>query len=318
MPESRDWAQASTDWSTAYQHYLLRAAAQSARTLHLYEQVIGCVARRQLSPAVLREGLTEFLRDHGGQAAARTAALSARFFAGLASAAFLAMDDAGDEIPLPEVDPSDLARSFERLGAYSMRANERALRWYGSQLATLAAGEMAPAQFRKAMAAAYGRVAAARLTRVAHLWFELLAGLEEIRTPFLDSYLLAALRKANPIGFDADSDFIVDLRAPLGATTSAEVRLENTRAEPAIIRCAVSEVRRADGVGRAFAPRIAIAPAELRLDRDGQSGVRLSLLLDENVFEADAPYVGLFHIFRDAEPSLDVPLRITATAKERP
>jgi hypothetical protein len=310
VPESRDFANAAAESSTAYAHYLLRASIQSARTLHLAEQVLGCVARRQLAPEALRETLTRLLRNRGAESTAKAAGLIARFFGGLAaSAAHLPVDAA----PPPVFDPADPIGWFRKLGAYAVERNTRAVQDYQSLIARLAAGEMKPNELRQTMSEFYNRGIAEQLGQVARLWFELLGGLEDLSAHFAEEYLQAVLANAQPVGFDSD---VLDLAAPLGQITSTVIYIENTREERSAVRCAVGEVRRADGVGSAFLPDVTVAPAELLLDRDGEAAVRLSLRLDETVYEADVSYIGALHILRDGESRLDVPLRITASEKE--
>jgi hypothetical protein len=308
MAASSDLADTAAEPSTAYAHYVLRAAAYSVRTLHLYEQLIGCVARRQLAPAALRESLTDFLQERGGDPSLGAEELMARFFAGLATMTFLPADAAD---PPPDFDPADVLGSFQRVAEHAATRNEQALQAYQSTLAQFAAGEMTAGQFRRAVGPSYG----SEIGRVARLWFDLLADLEGLRARFAEEYLLGALRNANPIGFDAE---VIDLAAPIGTTTSTVLSLENLRDERTVVHCAVSDVRRADGIGPAFMPDIAVTPAELLLDRRRAAGIRLSLRLDETVYEAGAPYIGALQISRDGEPPLDVPLRITATARDRP
>jgi len=310
MAESRDFANAAAESSMAYAHYLLRGSVQSTRTLHLVEQVLGCVARGQLAPETLRETLTQVLQNRGAESTAKAAELSARFFAGLAaSAAYLPADAAAP----PEYDPGDPIGWFRKLGVYAAERNTRAVQDYQSLLARGAAGEMKPNELRQTMAAFYNRGVAEQLSHVARLWFELLGGLEDLSAHFAEEYLQAVLATVQPVGFDFD---VLDLAAPLGQITSTVMYIENTRDERAVIRCAVSDVRRADGVGSAFMPDVTVAPAELLLDRDAEAEVRLWLRLDEAVYEADVPYIGALHILREGESRLDVPLRIIASAKE--
>lgn len=311
MAESYDFASAAAESSMAYTHYLLRASVHSARTLHLFEQVLGCLARRQLAPETLRETLTQVLQNRGAESTARAAELSARFFTGLAAnAAYLPADAAA----APELDPLDPAGWFRKLGAYAVERNTRAVQEYQALLARLAAGEMKPNEIRQPMAAFYKSGVAGQLGQVARLWFELLGGLEDLSGQVAEEYLQAALAQAQPLGFDSG---VLDLAAPLGQTASTVMHIENTRDERAAVRCAAGDVRRADGVGAAFLPDVAVDPAELLLDRGAEAPVRLSLRLDEAVYEAGVPYIGALHILREGEPRLDVPLRITASAREQ-
>lgn len=149
-----------------------------------------------------------------------------------------------------------------------------------------------------------------QLPRLARLWFELLDGLSEAQSDLAEASLTSALACARPSGLDAP--FAVDLKAATGETASALLSLANTRSEAAVVRCSVTDVRRADGVGPSFVPRIAIAPGRLRLAADEEGEVRLSLRLEADVYEPGAPYLGAVRVVRRGESSFDVPLRIRA------
>ena len=74
MAESREFSIAADETSAAFAECLLRTAVASAGALHRYEQLIGCVARRQASPATLEESLARFAELHAGESAARVSA----------------------------------------------------------------------------------------------------------------------------------------------------------------------------------------------------------------------------------------------------
>jgi hypothetical protein len=307
MAESRDFSNAASGVSTAYAYYLLRAAAHSVRSLHLYEQVIGCVARRQLSPETLQDSLTRFAHARAGEASMRATAATARFVAGLASSTFVPVDGAATPV---DVDAADLPGSLERLADHAAAHNARAIETLLSQLATVAAGEITTDDFRRAIVKRDNRAIAGELSRCAHLWFELLSELDELRAHSAEQYLMGVLRNVNPIGFEKD---VVELAGPVNTTISTVVSLENTRRERAVIQCSVSDVRRANGIGPAFMPDVVLTPEELSLDCDGEASVRLSLWLDDAIYEVGSPYVGALHISLADEPQLDLPLRITPT-----
>lgn len=236
----------AADPSAALAHHLLRASVRSARTLHLYQQVLGCVARKQLDPEELR----------------------------------------AQSVPDPS---AAITRFLESVEQALLSAVEQTL---------LSAPSSAPEQTR-----------VSALPRYTQLWFTLLDELNDLRADHLDRFLESALAAARPIGFHGD---VVDLTAPHGEITSAEVMLENERSERVAIRCAVSDVRRADGIGPAFLPAIDVTPSEIALDADTEAAVRISLRLDESIYAANTPYVGALQILRDGQPHTKVPLRITA------
>src|SRR5689334_7589199 len=103
MAEIHDLASPAADVSTAIAHYLLRASIRSARTLHLFEQVVGCVARHQLDPDALRDMLTRTLEARGAAFVTKAAESKARFLAGLSTSTWLPADD----VAPPAFEPAD-------------------------------------------------------------------------------------------------------------------------------------------------------------------------------------------------------------------
>ena len=114
-------------------------------------------------------------------------------------------------------------------------------------------------------------------------------------------------------GADQEAVFALKLTAPLGETASASMSLSNTQNDRAVIRCTPADVRRADGVGPAFVPKITLTPEALELGPGEEGSLRLSLRLDEAEYDADALYVGAVYITGHQESRIEVPLRITAT-----
>src|SRR4051812_23060708 len=107
MAESRGFTGASAEWSAVSTDFMLRAAGQSARTLQLSEQLLGCVARGQLAPAALRDSMSRYFREHSAACTTKMAELSARFFAGL-------LEVPGGDAP-PEFEQSNPAEWFRGL-----------------------------------------------------------------------------------------------------------------------------------------------------------------------------------------------------------
>lgn len=308
MAESREFSIAAEETSAAFTEYLLRTAVASAGALHRYEQLIGCVARRQASPATLEESLARFAELHAGESAARVSEATARLFAGLASSAFLPFAAADDSEPPTSTDTSGTIDALAPLAERVADRNGRAASAYYAQLAAVATGETTPDAFRRLARKDTARTFAQELSRASRIWFEYLGDLDEERARFADHYLMGTLRTVNPVGFDGD---VVELAGAVNTMVSTVVTVDNTLDEPAVIRCGVSEVRRADGVGPAFAPALVVAPQDVVLERDAEGSVELSLWLDDAIYHPGAAYIGALRLVRDGAPRLDVPLRIT-------
>jgi hypothetical protein len=78
-----------------------------------------------------------------------------------------------------------------------------------------------------------------------------------------------------------------------------------------MIRGRVSDLRRADGVGPAFDPKVTFTPDGLDLGPGEEGSLRVSLELDPADFQADRLYVGSLYVTGHGEPDFEVPLRIT-------
>lgn len=265
MPKPRALSQAASATSLACARYLMQAANDATRLSRLSDQVIGCVARRQLSPEFLEISLRGFAAAHAGSAAQLVGAAVTRFADGLAQATFL-----------PELD--DAEPSHHSTG-----------------------------QARRAYRAALDRLLAQELGRTADLWFEFLGELDRVRADLLQRHLVETLRHLTPIGFSGD---VIELDGPINRTVSADLSLENRLPGTSTVRCTVGEVRRADGVGPAFAPNLVLSPVELELGPGSVGSIHLSVTLEERSYEAGLRYLGALQLAQDREPTLELPLSI--------
>lgn len=278
MADSRDLTNAADDIATAYAEYLVRGAVASTHAVHLYEQVIGCVGRRQISPDTLQNSLIAFAGAHAPQTQTNVATAVARF--------------------------------VETLG--SLRVTHDT---FFADLAAVAAGEKQPRDVRRASAKQLNTSLATTLSRGAAAWFELLGALDEERAAFAESYLVGVLRRANPIGFDGD---VVEMSGPINTHITTTITLDNTLTERTAIHCTAGDVRRADGIGPAFTPDLVFAPEAVIVEGAKHAQVQLSLWLDRAVYAPHSSYVGSLHIMRDDAPRLDIPLRISPTSPASP
>lgn len=269
---------AGDDIATAYAQYLMRATVASTHAMHLYEQVIKCVARRQVSPDMLQQSLMRVAMTRAPSSQTNVAAATGRF--------------------------------ADALAAFNVTNST-----FFADLADVAQGTKTPGEFRRASTKQYNSTLASALSSGARAWFELLGALDEERGRFAEEYLVDVLRRANPIGFHGD---VVELSGPIDSELSTTLTLDNTLTDRAVIHCGVSDVRRADGVGPAFIPALVFAPEEVIVEGASDAQLSVSLWLDRAVYQTQSAYVGSLHISRDDAPRLDIPLRITPTPSFSP
>ena len=133
----------------------------------------------------------------------------------------------------------------------------------------------------------------------------MLNGLDEANTAFGVDYLRSITRRAER----PDS---IELGGRLGESVRVRLLVANDEPVSAPMRCAITDVRREDGVGPAFEPEVTITPAAFDLAPGAEVPVACSLLLSD-VFAPDVTYVGEFRVLTDTATVLEIPLRVRAT-----
>ena len=267
-----------------------------------------------------------FIQARGPAYSRQLAELSSRFFGGMvalnqaAAQALLTLGvpngDLGPPFPPPDLDTADPIRWYQQLTEYAGQLGLQTSAAYRALLDRVAAGELAPSEVQAASTDYLAQRLPEHLNQLSRLSFDLLNGLNELRADYEEGFLAAVLATAQKPGQEAPP--ALNLVAPLGGTTSTSLVLSNTRATPATIRCTFTDLRRADGVGPAFIPKLVVVPDGLRVPSGGQGTLVLSLRLDENDFTPNVLYVGTVHIDREGEPRLELPLRVTASPVDPP
>jgi hypothetical protein len=278
MADTRDLMNAGDDIGTACAQYLMQSAVASTHAVHLYEQVIGCVARRQISPDTLQRSLMRFTAERAVASQTNVAAAAARF--------------------------------IEALSSLNVTRDT-----FFTDLVAVASGAKQPREVRRSSTQQLNATLAGTLITGARAWFELLGALDEERGRFAEAYLIDVLRRANPIGFHGD---VVELSGPMNSELTTTITLDSTLTAPTMVRCGVSDVRRADGIGPAFMPALVFAPEEIIVEGANDAQLSVSLWLDSTVYHTQSSYVGSLHISREDAPRLDIPLRITPTPSFSP
>lgn len=318
--QTGDFGGGPAEWSAWYAQYLTRANEQSARTLALYQEVLECVSRGELSPTAIQDLLPRFIQARGIAYTAKLTELTTRFFSELVQvgsafsqelAGLLMPGMTVGEVPPPAFDPADPIKWLQQLTEYASQLNARAMKAYQLHLDRVSVGEATPQQAQQATADYLKHRLPEHLRRIGRLYFDLLNDLNAVRTEHEADYLTGVLATANRPG--KDPTFALNLTGPLGTDASGSIALANTKDVRVLIRCSVTDVRRADGVGPAFAPKLAIAPDALELDPDEETSVRVTVQLNPADYDPNALYVGTLHVIRHGEPRLEIPLRITAT-----
>jgi len=316
-PGRADSGALAAEWFAAYNGFLKRTAEQSSGTLDLYQAITERVVRGEMAPTAMQEMLGGFVRSRGNTYSEELAQLNMRFMSeavriGTAFASDLTravLPHLAPPPPPPPYDASDPAGWFQQVGAYAEQLGASMAAAYRALAERAAADEGAPTRIQEQAAAYLERRLPEYIAELGRLYFDLLGGLTDLRARSEQEFLHGVLATAN----GAEDEFALTLTAPLGQAATASLSISNTRDVIARIRCDVREVRRADGVGPAFAPVATVAPDGLELEPGAEGSLELTVVLEDDHYAADALYVGTLHITGHGEPRLEVPLRITAT-----
>lgn len=305
---------APSDWSTSYSQFLARAAGHASRTLQLYQEVLTCVAQGRLPATVFEEYYPSFVRANGSAYTERLTALGGEFLSCLTelnNSSAATRDEVDGEIPAPVFEPGNPARWFEQYADYAGGLNARAVRAYRRQLDRVATGEITPAEVQQKVVDQMSRQLPGQMQRAGQLYFAMIDRLNEIRARYEEEYFLGILALARREEHDAL--ITLSLTGPPAGLAFASFNVTNSTAAKTAIHYVVTEIRRSDGVGAAFAPAIAIDPEVLELDPGQEQTISVSLQLVSERYEADTPYTGFLYVTGDGDLRVEMRLRIVAT-----
>jgi hypothetical protein len=304
---------APSDWSTSYSQFLARASARSSRTLQLYQEVLACVGQGRLAATVFEEYYPRFVKENGSTYTERLTALGAEFLSRLAqvNSSSSARDEVDSEVPAPIFEPGNPSRWFEQYAEYTGQLNARAVKAYRRQLDRVASGEITPEDVQQKVVGQMSNQLPEQMQRVSQLYFAVIDGLNEIRARYEEEYFLGVLALARRR--EEDISITLPLSGPQGGLAFASFSVTNTTSAKTPIHYVVTEIRRADGVGAAFAPVIAISPEVLELAPGEEQTISVSLQLVTEQYEQDSPYIGFFYVTGDGDLRVEMRLRILAT-----
>ena len=295
MTDVRQFTSAESATSAACAEYFLRSALHATRFLWRHEQVMGAVARRQITTAQVEHALAD--------ATERSAVVQEVATAISAFTTSLMQRSLLPRMPSTAKDDEAATEAAAVLEQHDADASKMV-----EQLAALAGPTVTTGARRRALTRLTLSDANQQLAETARAWFTLLDALSGASVRAMNPALLDVLRTAQPIGYDRE---VIELAAPLATHASAHLMVENTLARSASLSCTCRDIRRADGIGPAFTPAMTVSPAHQRLDAGTVGDVELTLWLDDAQFDPHATYVGALSVVSDGGTTVDIPLRIT-------
>lgn len=317
----------SAAWAARYREYLERATARAVRAQDLNREVTRRVAGGELAPSTLESQLNAFLAANSVSYSHRLSGMTMRFLTGLIQTGTTysyelveAVVPGAVERPdavAPEFDPAEWADWFTRLTEFAAGENSRVTAMLRTVMDQVASGDLAPTEVEEVSSVFHTERVPESTSRLVGLYLDLLSGLDEVHARFGEDYLRIVLGDL-PGEAVAPSDDTVEFEAPLGETTSIRLGVSNDDLGPAAVRCTLTEVRRADGVGPAFEPVFTTTPERFELAPGAEATVELTLAADAHRFEPGALYVGVFRVASHTRTLLELPLRIRVTPTPQP
>jgi hypothetical protein len=308
----------STDWSTSYSQYLARSAALSARTLNLYQLALERVSQGKLPATIFQDHFPAFALAHGAEFTNRFAEVGSRFLSDLVrlgSNNFSQQPGAAaaerESVP-PQFDASNPARWYEQLAEYAGQLNARAAKAYRAQLDRVAAGETTPSEVQQQTVEQMSKQLPQYMQVMTQLYFDLLNGLNEVRSAYEETYFRGLLDTAEP--GDSDGTVTLTLAGPAGTTAAASLSIMNTTGQRTQILHQIVDVRRVDGAGPSLVPALSFVPERLELGPGEEGTLTISLQLDPEQYDTSALYTGALYLTGGSEVPLQVELRILVTA----
>jgi hypothetical protein len=302
------------DLMSRYQDHLARKVASSQETREIYERLLSRVASGELDPRALDRGLISFLQLNGPDYADRIADLSVRFLAGLVYEGSRDSAELFDEmapgalqttLEPPGLDSADWADWVPGLIAYAERARAAQTNALRVVMDRVASGELDPEFVERTIVERSRHQVSESVTRIAELYVEMLTGLDEANATFGMDYLRSIARREQ-------RPHSIELSGGFGESVRVRLLVANDEAVTSTMRCAITDVRREDGVSPAFQPEVTITPDRFELAPDAEVQVACSLLVTD-AFAPDVTYVGELRVFTDTATVLEIPLRVRAT-----
>jgi hypothetical protein len=303
------------DWSTSYSQYMARSAALSARTLNLYQLALERISQGKLPATIFQDHFPAFAAAYAAEFSKRLSAVTSRFLSDSVRLGASFGRQANSAAPEPEIVPprfeeSNPARWYEELSAYAGQLNARAVKAYRTQLDRVAAGETTPSEVQQNATEQMSRHLPEFMQAMTQLYFDLLNGLNDVRSMYEETYFQGLLNAARQE--ESEAPVALTLAGPAGSTVAASLSVTNTTGQRARIVHQIVDMRRVDGVGPSLIPEVAFAPETFELGPDEEGTLSLSLQLDPARYDVDALYAGKLHLMGGSEVPIELELRVLA------
>ena len=314
QPDATEVVESATEWATKFARFLQRSAERIGETAELNQELTKRIACGDLPPAVVESQQAAFLAINAESYAAELADLTMNFLTRLVGVgsdyvyALVQGIAAGASAPArptpPRFDPTDPVEWFERLNQYASAETSvaEAIVRAAVDRGECASGDNVNSE-PLSMAAA----------KTVDTFLELLTRLEDMNNDYGRRYLTAVLGLARD---SQKTEATLEAVAGLGQTATARFAITNNSDADATVRCALTDLRRSDGVGPAFEPDATLMPNNFRLAVGAEEVIQLSVRLAECDFEDGPLYTGGVRVLGIGDAVLEIPLNVRASISE--
>jgi hypothetical protein len=304
-----------------------KATENYSRFIAQSQEFLAKIYRGEVAPSGLQEQFRAFMQERGAPYSLELSQLSARFSSALLGLSARYSDeffhgllpDSPDfqnhNADIPTQHQHDWNRLNQTLTSVAAEQYGNALARYQHLLQKVAKGEISSAAMQD-YARQFGERRSSEYARdIAALNTEFLEGLMRLSQRVIDdlfTYLAdrnAVAKPQRPV-----ETLAMELTGGSGSTVSSSLTVDNELAESALVQCAVSEFRSADGTGQGFRAAIELEPVKFWLRPDETATIRVRLTLDPNLFHVDKSYVATLLIQGPAEQDILVFLTARALA----
>jgi len=310
------WTSSSVDGApgfiTRYLDFVERKVASTRAAREISDELLQRIATGDLPPAALERGLNHFLQLNGADYGNAVVELSMQFLACVirtgAEEMVELLDDAlpaGVEqgtISIPEFEPARAANVYDELIAYAAEVRAAQSSLMRTALRAVARGDLDPKWLDDTASERSRLEGSPSVMRFADLAFEMITSLDELNSQFGMDYLRTFERH-----FDRPD--AIELLGCRGESVAVRFVVSNDEADASVLQCAVSEVRREDGIGRAFDTTVEVAPGAVQLEPGAEAEVVCAVRLTDE-YAVDATYIADIRVLSGTETILRLPLRI--------
>jgi hypothetical protein len=289
------------------------AGRSYARSLRRYNELLERVASGALEPQHVQSEFRAYLQEQSPTSTRDLVEASVGLLAGLLHVEAKHRESLLDGLlppdgPLPPPpDPSsvDVTTWFQALSKYAAEQSARGIARHQRLVERIGAGEITAKQVQERSQRYLEAQAPKFIDEVVELGMSFASRMQDSSTSLADG-LYDRLLGPDPEALPPRSPpLVVDLRGATGSLVTAEIVVENSRAEAAAIACHLSEfISRANAVvpvGDVAPSRFTLAPGESR-------DVIVSVPLDEARFQPNVDYFGLLRIAGAGEREMVVQL----------